>query len=719
MRRRHGVTQAIVWLAGAALLTAQEPARPVAQLPLQAPQFKAEVEYVEVDVLVTNESGALVRDLTVDDFEISEDGRAQTIATFTLVDIPVERIEGVSEDEPVLDADVASNERPFGGRVYVMILDDLHVDATRTDRVKIAARQFIERNLGVNDLMAVIQTGGRGNAGQEFTSNKRLLLQAVDSFIGRKLPSATVERNMAYFRSLVLPNNAQQRYITDPFEAERASNAQVTLELLYKTASWFSGVRGRRKAILYLSEGIDYDISDIVRNPTAPSAAPPSAALAVVDGIRTAVAATARSNVSVYSIDPRGLTGLGDDTIAVQDFADSDARVRDDLGQQVVANRAQGIGVQAMVNELRLSQNNLRDIADETNGFAVLDRNDFRGAFDRIVRDNSSYYVLAYYPPNARRDNRFHRIDVKVNRPGLTVRARKGYVATKAGPLPTRINGVAPQLADAMDSPLPVSGLSMRAFTAPFRGNGNRASVLLGIELLGRDLALTENGKVELSYVAVDTSGRAIGLRNDAITLNLRPETRTRVRQTGLRTLNRLELPPGRYQVRVASYDTISGNVGSVIHDLEVPDFSRETLSLSGLVLTSVFGSMTATARLDEALRTVLPAAPAALRTFPQNDEVAFFAEMYANQSSTGPYTVDVQARVHSDEGTTLFEHAQVFDSRDERNANRAFPYSVRVPLSKLRPGAYVFTVNAESSLGHTATREIRFWITLPATPAF
>lgn len=717
IRRRSGLTT-IVLLAGTALLAGQEPQRPVSALPLQAPQFKTAVEYVEVDVLVTDESGALVRDLTVDDFAVFEDGQLQTIATFSLVDIPVERADGLAEGSPVLDPDVASNERPFGGRVYVMILDDLHVDATRTDLVKRAAYQFIDRNLGANDLMAVIQTGGRGSAGQEFTSNKRLLRAAVDSFIGRKLPSATIERNTAYFRSLALPSNAQQRYIVDPFEAERAHNAQSTLELLYKTASWFSGVRGRRKAILYLSEGIDYDISDVVRNSAAPAAAPPSAALDIADAIRTAVAATARSNVSVYSIDPRGLTGLGEDTISAQDFADAHAKVRDDLGQPVAATRAAGIGVNAMLNELRLSQNNLRDIADETNGFAIINRNDFHGAFDRIVRDNSSYYVLAYYPPAARRENRFHDIDVRVTRPGLTVRARKGYVSTHAGAPPTRIRGVTPRLADAMDSPLPVSGLGMRAFTASFRGPGTRASVLLGIELVGRDLALTDNGKVELSYVAVDTSGRTFGLRNDAVTLNLRPDTRTRVRQTGLRTLNRLDLPPGRYQLRAASYDATSGAVGSVVHDLEVPDFTRDPLSLSGLVLTSVFGSMMPTARPDESLREALPAAPAALRTFPQNDEVAFFAEVYSSDVAMGQ-TIDVVSRIRSDEGVTHFEHTQQFNPPQARGNRRAHPYTVRVPLGGLRPGAYVFALDARSSLGHTATRELRFWITLPAAPAF
>ena len=74
---------------------------------------------------------------------------------------------------------------------------------------------------------------------------------------------------------------------------------------------------------------------------------------------------------------------------------------------------------------------NLRALAEETNGYAAVNSNDFTGAFDRIVRDNSSYYVLAYYPAQNRRDGKFHQIQVRVSRPGVTVRARRGYIAPR------------------------------------------------------------------------------------------------------------------------------------------------------------------------------------------------------------------------------------------------------------------------------------------------
>src|SRR5438046_4109372 len=179
MSRWSRLVGLFVLVAGAAMTAAQS-----AQPPSQTtPTFKAQVEYVEVDALVTDQQGQFVRSLTKDDFQVLEDGKRQTISTFSLVDIPVERFDRPLFSPRPIERDVQTNERPFDGRVYVMILDDLHVAAIRTARVRAAAHQFIERRLGANDLMAVNFTGGRAQDAQEFTGNKRLLLNAVDKYM--------------------------------------------------------------------------------------------------------------------------------------------------------------------------------------------------------------------------------------------------------------------------------------------------------------------------------------------------------------------------------------------------------------------------------------------------------------------------------------------------------------------------------------------------------
>lgn len=688
MNARVRVASLFVLLAGAAVVAGQgqSQAPPLAQ----GPTFKSEVEYVEVDAVVTDRDGQTIRDLRKEDFQVFEDGKPQTISTFSLVDIPIERAVRPLFAERPIEPDVQSNERPFDGRVYVMILDDLHVDALRSQRVKSSARQFIERNLGANDRMAVIYTGGRADASQDFTNNKRLLIAAVDRFLGRKIPSPTQSRNDEYYwqRETQTPDTR----IPDRYEQERQYNAQSMLSSLRQVAEWFEGVRGRKKTMLLFSEGIDYDLSDILRRYDQPS----NVASSLIADIRGTVDATARSNVSIYAVDPRALSTLFDEQIGVTSYADFD-------------NPQAGIGPTSLATELRMSQDSLRQLSDQTGGFATVNTNDTVNAFDRIVRDNSTYYVLSYYPPSQKADGKFHRIEVKVNRPGVTIRARRGYVNPKAKPARTTKSGtVSSEIIEAMNSPLPVSGLTMRVFAAPFKGAQPNASVLFGVELLGRSLSLENNSKLDVSFMAVDNKAKPHGARNDSVTLNLRPETKARVEQTGIRILNRMDLVPGRYQLRVAARDGANTAVGSVVYDLEVPDFYKAPISLSGLTLTSMAGASMATMKPDEQLKAVLPAPPVALRSFPQNDEIALFAEVYDN-TGKAPHKVDIVTSVITDEGKTMFQVEDERDSSELQGAKGGYGYTTRVPLSQIPPGLYVLSVDARSRLGNegTATRQI------------
>ena len=176
---------AVLLVCGAAALPADQNPPPAAPAPqTQQPTFKLRVDYVEVDVVVSDRQGNLVRDLKKEDFQVLEDGKPQSISAFSLVDIPIERAERPLFAASPIEPDVKTNERPFDGRVYVMVIDDLHTRAGRSIRVKLAAKQFIERRLGANDLMAIVHTSGPIDANQEFTNNKKLLLAAVEKTLG-------------------------------------------------------------------------------------------------------------------------------------------------------------------------------------------------------------------------------------------------------------------------------------------------------------------------------------------------------------------------------------------------------------------------------------------------------------------------------------------------------------------------------------------------------
>jgi VWFA-related protein len=686
MTRRIRVASLFVFLAGTALLAGQNPPPP--SPPPQTPTFKVRVDYVEVDALVTDAQGRFIRDLTKEDFRVLEDGKPQTIANFAIVDLPVEHADRPLFASAPIEPDVQTNERPFDGRVYVMVIDDLHTLFGRSSRVKLAAKQFIQRNLGANDLMAVVHTGGPSDANQEFTSNKRLLIAAVDRVSGLKVQSATLSRTEEYNRTRDFRQQGDR--VNDPDDAERGFKARSTLEALKNVADWFASVHGRRKAILFVSEGIDYDITDVFNNNSAST---------IIEDTRDLIASATKADVAIYGIDPRGLTGLEDESITVSSFPD---------------DTSLGIGTSSLQNEVRLSQDSLRTISQETGGFAVVNRNQFDTAFDRIVQDNSSYYVLAYYPPSDK-PGKFHKIDVRVTRPGLTVRARRGYalpkVKTAAAPAKPPANPSSTEVREALDSPIPVSGLTMRVFAAPFKGTAPNASVLFGVEMRGRDLKPAANDKLELSYIALDAQGKVRGGNTDALTLNLKPETKARVEQTGIRMLSRVDLPPGRYQLRFAAHDTSGGNVGSVLYDLEVPDFNKSPFVMSGIVLTSL-SAAGLTARPDEQLRNVLPGPPVAARAFPQNDEVSLFAEVY-DAAGDKPHKVDITTTITSDTGQVLFKADEERSSSDLGGKRGGYGYTTKIPMKDLPPGAYVLKVEAKSRLGAgpATAREIRFTV--------
>jgi len=253
-------------------------------------------------------------------------------------------------------------------------------------------------------------------------------------------------------------------------------------------------------------------------------------------------------------------------------------------------------------------------------------------------------------------------------------------------------------------------------FAAPFKGTAPNASVLFGVELRGRDMKVEPNSKILLSYLAIDATGKVRGGNTDSLTLtNLKPESKARIEATGLRMLNRMDLPPGRYVLRLAAHDPAGGNVGSVQYDLEVPDFVKAPFSMSGLVLTSGAGVSLPTVKADEQLKPMLPAPPIALRTFPQNDEIALFTEVYDN-SGTTPHKVDIVTTVTTDEGKQMFKTEETRDSADLGGKRGGFGYMTRIPMKDLALGSYVLKVEATSRLGKTppVARELQFTVEAP-----
>jgi VWFA-related protein len=659
--------------------------------------FRAEVNYVEVDARVLDEQGRFVTGLTQKDFQVFEDGKPQQVTIFSLVNIPVERAERPLFASQPIEPDVQSNVRGYDGRVYLIVLDDLHTSAQRTPLVRAGARRFIERHFGANDVAAVVHTSGRSDAGQEFTNNPRLLLAAVDKFMGRKLRSSVLERIDEEQRTRGTRQTGER--IDDPSDMERGYQARNTLSTLKSLADFLTNVRGRRKALVLFSEGIDYDIYDPFGNREAST---------IMDATRETIAAATRGNVSIYGIDPRGLTAMGDDVIEIASFPDDPTL---------------GLGPVALQNELRLGQDSLRVLADETGGFAVVNTNDFASGFQRVVDDNSSYYVLGYYASNERRDGRFRKIEVRVDRPGVTVRARKGYVAPRGRAQETKLSGPADaptELREALSSPLPMSALPLATTAAAFKGPAPNAAVVISTLIGSRDLQLTEKdgtfqNEIEVSMMAVNQSGKIFSSDRNTITLNLKPDTVPRLRAAGFRVISQMDLPPGRYHLRVAAREALGRRAGSVFYDLEVPDFAKEKLTMSGVALTSASTAVAPTVRPKDPLQQLLPGPLTSYREFGQNDELAFFAEVYDNTGSQ-PHKVALAATVRAEGGQSVFQTREERESSELAGQSGGYGFTARIPLKELAPALYVLRVEAAALSGdrETVAREVVFRV-LPA----
>ena len=668
---------------------AQQPAPvPAAQAPDQPPvTFRVEVDYVEVDAFVTDAAGNTVTGLTEADFEVLEDGKPQKISAFSLINIPIERGERPLFAAQPVEADVQDNAQAEG-RVYLLVLDDLHTDMARAPRVKAAARRFIEQNFGVNDLAAVVYTSGRGNDSQDFTNNRRLLVAAIERFTGRKFRSATLQQ----LEGMRPGAGGGLEPGQDPEEMERAFRARSVMSTIRRLADFMAGVRGRRKAMLLIGEGVDYDIHQVM-------GVSGSTASSVMMDTQDAIAAATRGNVSIYAIDPRGLATGTEDLIETSSTID-------------------GAGIGTIMNEQRLAQDSLRVLAANTGGFAAVNQNDFNNAFDRIVSENSTYYLLGYYSTNDRRNGRFRKLEVRVKRPGMRVRSRSGYFEAR-GRRPnqpsagTKPEAVSPAVAEALGSPLPSTGLPMKVFAAAFKGAAPNAAVAIAVELDLSGLPFVEKGgtfneQLEVVASATDANGKIF--RGDRHTLNLalKPDTLARVKERGFRVLAQMDLPRGRYQLRVAAGNR-SGTAGSVLYDLEIPDFQAAPLVMSGVAITSAAASEVPTVKPKDPLADFLPAPATTIREFQRGDVLALFAEFYENRREAAPHQLQFRAELREEGGRAVREVTDERSSTELQGRSGGYGFSARLPLDEVPPGLYVLHVEGVSRAGQASvSRDIQ-----------
>src|SRR6478735_6724317 len=428
-------------LAGLAV-HAQQPAAS-AQAPAGQPTFRTGINTVRVDVIVSDKKGEPVTDLKLEDFEITEDGKPQKPETVRLIKIdtttqPSYTQRGIRSRN---DEETAANDE--NSRIFAFFLDDYHVMKDSSMAMKKPVTDFIANQLAPGDLATVMYPLTPVDAAV-LTRNHQGIINTVEKFEGRKYnyePRNELENGYVY---KLTPDQVEQ------------IRRQVSLSAIRGLCTKLGSLREGRKSLILLSEGFNATLPPQMRSNEAggivgttggsnPNARDPFAGQNNINEDRAQFSAQMdvnremqdvwdtcnRNNTAIYSVDPRG--------VAVGGF-------------DITANISQ----QTSQSYLNSSIDTLRELSDNTDGRAIVNRNDLAGAMKQIVRDSSAYYLVGYTSSQAPRDGKFHESKVKVKRPGVQVRSRKGYWAyseedvrrATAGPKP----GPPAEIAKAFDA---------------------------------------------------------------------------------------------------------------------------------------------------------------------------------------------------------------------------------------------------------------------------
>jgi hypothetical protein len=304
------------------------------------------------------------------------------------------------------------------------------------------------------------------------------------------------------------------------------------------------------------------------------------------------------------------------------------------------------------------------------------------------------------------------------------VTARRGYAAPKGRPEKTEVDpsaGTSAVLRELLNSPLQTSGLTLSVQAAAFAGTKDTGSVT--VEVVGRNLKFAQNNglfqnTVEVSLLPLEARGKAQQGRRSEVKLNLRPQTAQAMAATAVRLSPRISLPPGRYQLRVAARESGGGLTGSVFYDLEVPDFTKQKLGMSGIVLTAATAQVTPTAEPDPVLKPLLPGPPTTRREFYDVDTVAVYAEVYDNLETRVPHSVDITARLIAEDGREVAQRTEARSSKDLQARGGGFGYSAQFPLADVAPGRYLLRVEAKARLKDVDPVSRDVLLTVVETPA-
>ena len=649
-----------------------------AQDPQQKPPvFRAGVSAVRVDVIVTDKNGNPVDDLTQADFEVQEDGKPQEIDLFRLINSDGNVGPGAEPPRPIRSQyDQESEAARDDVRLFVIFFDDYHVRRANAMRIRDPLVQFVKTQLGPLDMVAVM-VPLMSVQQLTFTRDLDSVVSSIRLFEGRKYDYRP--RNMF-----------EEQYANYPAQVVETVRNEVTMTALRGLSVKLGSLREGRKAIIFVSEGFSSLLPPQMRDPNAqfpgvgnPAANIPSAGGSVAEDrarfrsdaelysdLRVVFDTANRHNTAIYAIDPRGL--------ATNEF---------DINENV--------GGRVDQDFLKATQDTLMALAVNTDGRAIVNRNDLERGLRQVVRDTSAYYLIGYNS-SAPADGKFHEIKIRLKRPGVQVRSRKGYWAPTAGEAAKAMAPPKPAPPPAVEKALSTVETRQRdAYISTWLGTGRGADSRTRVTFVWEPVPpIPGEKRQDPARVQVLATGRggeeyyrgsvpAEGAEAPA-------DAAAPPAQPALRTGSKVsfEVPPGRMQFRVIVQNDKGQVLDTFQQDIPVPDFAGTDVRLSTPAVLRA-----RTPREFQAISRDPDPVPTSLREFRRTERllVRFFANVPGGASSVG-----VTAKLLNRVGQKMV------DLTAAAPPDPSQPYQIDLPLQGFSPGEYVIEITAKGVSGES-----------------
>ena len=660
--------------------------------------LRTQTNLVLVDVRVWDKNGRPVSDLKQEDFRVFEDGVPQKINSFSFENLewlgtataetgPPPTIDLSKLPPSVPPAQVLQNHR-----LIVLFFDLTSMPVDDLMRALKASSDFVHSRMTPADLVAVVVYSSSLRILQNFTNDRDVLartLQRIHVGESSSLAEAGTQGGAGTTNASgeeVVAQDVSAAFTPDETEFN-IFNTDEKLAALESLSRMLRDVPGR-KSVIHFSSGIERTGIDNQAQ------------------LRATADAANQANVSLYTVDARGLMALA---------PGGDASASSPAGTALYTGQA----VFSQVSSLQGARETLATLATDTGGQTFYDLNDFSKAFQQVQAENSSYYLLGYSPSNTRSDGRFRRIRVEVNRPGVKVAGRPGYFAPKNFRQFTR-DDKEMQLQQAMGLDIPFVDLPFAVETDYFRQPDKKFYVVLAAKIPGSAVSFLEKSathqtEFDFAWQVTDLSGRPVEMLRDTLPVKLRGEAYEQVLSSNILYEGGLVLPAGKYRLKVIVRENQSGKLGTFEQSLVVPDMADTGLALSSVVLSNQLQEQAAENAsrkgknkqgnenpLQVGNRSLLPSVTRVFRT---HQSLYIYLESYRGKApsqgqapaATGeplaPQPPPSVALAFFRGGAKSAE-AGPFPGKLEKVSGDKASYFVQIPLDKFLPGRYMLQVN-------------------------